>query len=174
MICDRRASWPEKEAFALLPTAMMTASNSPITHYETLRIAPSSTSAEVKEAYHRVLLSSHPDKQTGLSKTDFDIAALKEAYLTLSDPVARAAYDASLSQTQLRDPSGGPRPAQVISFDEFVQVGDGDGAQWTHDCRCGGTYAISEADLERDTHLVACERCSEVIYIGYELVDEGE
>ena len=142
------------------------------TLYDSLRITKSATSQEIKAAYHQALLRSHPDKQKGPLKSDFDIATLKRAYLTLSDPVARAAYDASLAQTREAQTLGGPRPAQVISFDEFVEAADGEGVRWTHACRCGGSYIISESDLDNDTHLIACERCSEVVYVGYDIVEE--
>jgi diphthamide biosynthesis protein 4 len=65
----------------------------------------------------------------------------------------------------------GPRPAQVISLEDFEEVEEG---EWKHPCRCGGTYNVAEEDMDAGRHLVGCESCSEVVWVGYELVnDEG-
>lgn len=136
--------------------------------------------AEVKDAYHRVLLASHPDKQissTGNANVnvEFDIALLKTAYLTLSDPVLRAEYDISMRRRREEGTRlvTRPRPAQIISLDDFTECSANDAVQfWSHVCRCGGSYVITEDDIEDERHMIACERCSEVIYVGYEVLDE--
>jgi len=99
------------------------------------------------------------------------MGAIKEAYLTLSDPALRRAYDASLT----RHPA--PRPAQVVSLEDFAVRYDNsddqnDSAMYTYPCRCGGMYRISEAQLEKDVHLVGCDACSEIIWVGYEVEEE--
>ena len=38
-------------------------------------------------------------------------------------------------------------------------------------CGCGGRYHITEADMERGQHVVGCSSCSEVVWVGYEVVD---
>lgn len=70
----------------------------------------------------------------------------------------------------------GPRPAQVVSLEEFDEVeGRGeDSGEWTYGCRCGGTYRITEADMEKGQHVVGCSSCSEVVWVGYEAVDPDE
>ncbi|KAI5119838.1 hypothetical protein M0805_008404 [Coniferiporia weirii] len=159
------------------------------THYQLLRVSASASQEEIKSAYHRVLLSSHPDKkklldrctEKGLgveSANTFDIARIQEAYRTLMNPEARAAYNESLVLSAYASSfaAAGPRPAQVVSLEEFTCIEADDPAQesWTYACRCGGSYAISETELEDDLHMIACERCSEVIYVGYEALGIGE
>jgi len=61
----------------------------------------------------------------------------------------------------------GPRPAQIVSLEEFEEQ---DNISWCYECRCGGTYRIREDDLERGQHLVGCGSCSEVVWVGYELL----
>lgn len=79
----------------------------------------------------------------------------------------------------------GPRPAQVISLEDFEEGGhsnhggsgiEGDGeSAWHHGCRCGGIYIITGEDMEKGHHIVGCNSCSEVVWVGYELrEDEGE
>jgi len=130
---------------------------------------------EIKAAYHRVLLSSHPDKRSlqcnsRHNGSDIDIAQLKNAYQTLCSPSLRAAHDAALLYVAGKGPSGsGPRPAQVISLEEFD--GDDEAGRWWHVCRCGGSYVISEEDMESGHHLVGCDGCSEVIWVGFEIAE---
>lgn len=124
-------------------------------------------------AYHRALLLHHPDKQVLVSRDistrerpRLAVALLKEAFETLSTPDLRAKYDA----IRTRHPSG-PRPAQVLSLADFTELEEG---IWHHDCRCSGSYTIMEAEMERGQHLVGCGSCSEVIWVGYELVEDVE
>lgn len=139
-------------------------------YYELLQVPRTASSADIKASYHRLLLSRHPDKsspskgnQTG---ADADIGSLKEAFTTLSSPESRMRYDFELSSSP-SDLSSRPsrsRPAHVVSLEDFEDLGQ----VWVHGCRCGGRYAIREADMENGVHLVACSGCSEVIWVGYE------
>lgn len=100
-----------------------------------------------------------------------DVNLLKRAFLTLSTPDLRVKYDTARAR-----PHSGPRPAQVVSLEEFTEHKsvDPDGLCWIYDCRCGGTYRIAERDMEQDQHLVGCSSCSEVVWVGYEVADEDE
>ncbi|KAK7057564.1 DnaJ domain-containing protein [Favolaschia claudopus] len=130
--------------------------------YSLLNVDSGASSADIKTAYHRALLTAHPDKNPQSSQTD--VAAIKEAYRILSTPSLRAKSDQEHSKRK------GPRPAQVISLTEFDEV-EGDDS-WVHSCRCGGIYIITGAEMERGLHLVPCTSCSETVWIGYELVEE--
>jgi hypothetical protein len=66
----------------------------PTTHYSTLGLSSSATDADVKAAYRRLALETHPDKGGDAER----FKAVAAAYATLSDPSARAAYDAELSR----------------------------------------------------------------------------
>ncbi|KAI1793079.1 hypothetical protein LXA43DRAFT_942897 [Ganoderma leucocontextum] len=137
-------------------------------YYAILSIPPSATPAEIKAAYHRLLLASHPDKRAS-GKAGIDIGLLKDAFSTLYTPELRVQYD------RLRLSSGkqlGPRPAQVISLEEFDEAD----SRWTNACRCGGTYVVTEEMLDAGHHLVGCASCSEVVWVGYEVAEaeEGE
>ena len=138
--------------------------------YAVLSLSRSATHAEIKTAYHRALLLYHPDKQIiqDRQRNAVDIDLLKKAFSTLSNPDLRVKYD--LSKTSA--PSG-PRPAHVVSLEEFVEhEGDNpEDAYWSYECRCGSTYRITEHDMELGQHLVGCVSCSEVIWVGYELVE---
>ena len=140
-------------------------------YYAILSISSNASPSEVKAAYHRALLVYHPDKQTPDEITvPIDMDLLKQAFTTLYDPELKANYDAARTarMTQL-----GPRPAQVISLDDFTQQGDAD-ERWTYPCRCGGDYVVTGETLDREEHLVGCTSCSEVVWAGYEAIEDAE
>ncbi|KJA28587.1 hypothetical protein HYPSUDRAFT_129372, partial [Hypholoma sublateritium FD-334 SS-4] len=142
--------------------------------YQLLSVPRDASLAEIKSAYHRALLKSHPDKRNASnSDNHVDIALIKEAYTTLSNDEDRAAHNAHLKQ-QIHTVAG-PRPAQVISLEEFdeessgIAEEDSEGGPWRYSCRCGGSYLITTTSMEKGEHLIACGSCSEIIWVGYEL-----
>ena len=139
-------------------------------YYALLSVSRASSASEIKLAYHRALLASHPDKQRSVSSTnavDVDVGLIQRAYVTLTTPDLRIKYDSERLHAKT-----GPRPAQVVSLEEFLEnADDAEGGIWTYDCRCGGCYIIKEDEMERDQHLVGCTGCSEVVWVGYELAD---
>ncbi|THV08161.1 hypothetical protein K435DRAFT_641055 [Dendrothele bispora CBS 962.96] len=153
-----------------------------IDFYQILSILPTSSLPQIKSAYHRALLKHHPDKQINhrsSSVTEYtSISTIKQAYLTLSDPVLRAEYDATYNHARNFLGGTGPRPAQLISLSDFTESSPSsfDFFEYTYPCRCGGIYRINEAQMERGDHLVGCESCSEVVWVGFEAVtgDEDE
>ncbi|KAF8531531.1 hypothetical protein JB92DRAFT_3080936 [Gautieria morchelliformis] len=139
--------------------------------YAVLSVPRDAPTLDIKQAYHRILLTTHPDKRKckDTASPPFDVGLLQQAYLTLSDQASRKAYDASLEASEARSTSC-PRPAQVVSLEEFILAGDdADGERWTYACRCGGTYQVDQQQLEEDQHLLGCDSCSEVIWVGYEV-----
>lgn len=148
----------------------MTSKLAPVDFYAMLCIPRNALPLDVKRAYHRLLLSSHPDKRKPHDDAfpPHDVGLLRQAYLTLSDPASRGAYDAILATHDAHTVSG-PRPAQVVSLEEFTGSMDDSGVEhWTYACRCGGAYRTNDAQLEEDLHLIGCDSCSEVIWLGYE------
>ncbi|KAH9041330.1 hypothetical protein EDB85DRAFT_1886540 [Lactarius pseudohatsudake] len=113
-------------------------------YYTLLGVTRSASPDTVKAAYHRALLRIHPDKQRQ----------------SADNPSPRKA----------------PRPAQVVSLEDFdfsdSEGPDGTVSIWSLTCRCGGMYKVTEDDLERGRHLIGCENCSEVVWVGYEMVEE--
>lgn len=75
--------------------------------YEVLGVARSATVVEMRHAYRRLALAHHPDRAGPASAPRF--AAIADAYRVLSDPLARATYDASLAdQASWRRRDAGP------------------------------------------------------------------
>lgn len=143
-----------------------------IDYYELLSVSRGASIAEIKAAYHRALLIFHPDKQLpSTASRTVDIATLKNAYTALSSPRIRAQYDAQLRDTLS---TTGPRPAQIISLEEFAEEATTGSGSWCYQCRCGGYYRVSEGDLERGQHLIGCDSCSEVVWVGYQLAEGME
>jgi curved DNA-binding protein CbpA len=67
------------------------------TYYDVLGLPASDSQLslrEIKAAYHRALLTTHPDKVLGTSGAEVDL--IKEAFKVLSDDILRKEYDAKI------------------------------------------------------------------------------
>ncbi len=62
-------------------------------YYETLGVARNAPEAEIKQAYRRLAMKLHPDRNPGDKTTEAKFKEAKEAYEVLSDAQKRAAYD---------------------------------------------------------------------------------
>jgi hypothetical protein len=65
------------------------------THYDNLRVTRNATPGVIKAAYRALSHEFHPDKNPGRDTTRI-MEIINEAYAVLSDPAARARYDAAL------------------------------------------------------------------------------
>ncbi|KAF9072726.1 hypothetical protein BDP27DRAFT_1382014 [Rhodocollybia butyracea] len=135
----------------------MLSDSSSIDFYEILALARTASAVDVKAAYHRALITHHPDKNTSKPST-VHIATIKKAY----------EYDVQLQQKIANISS---RPAQVISLEDFEEDPVDDTA-WTYPCRCGAVYRITESDMEIGSHIIGCSGCSELVWVGFELATE--
>ena len=63
--------------------------------YATLNISKSASKAEIKKAYHKAALSSHPDKvpEDQREEADIKFKTVSQAYEILSDDQSRDLYD---------------------------------------------------------------------------------
>jgi molecular chaperone DnaJ len=86
------------------------------THYETLGVARTASSAEIRDAYRRLARQHHPDSAAGRDAEA--MTAINEAYRVLGDPARRATYDAGTRQTPTVSAApapGAPGPVVVPS-----------------------------------------------------------
>lgn len=61
--------------------------------YRVLKVSRNATTIEIKEAYRRLAMELHPDRNDGCEKKAKDFKDASEAYNTLSDKAKRNAYD---------------------------------------------------------------------------------
>lgn len=85
-----------------------------MTHYETLRVPRDASPEQIKHAFRERALQTHPDMRRGrpadIRRASREFDALHQAYVTLIDPVARAAYDASLNRAEQAETPGTVAP----------------------------------------------------------------
>lgn len=62
-------------------------------YYEILGVAPNASEADIKQAYRRMAMKFHPDRNPGNQEAEVRFKEAKEAYEILTDPQKRAAYD---------------------------------------------------------------------------------
>lgn len=63
-------------------------------HYAVLGVPPEAPVDEIKRAYRRLALASHPDRHPGDVEAEERFRTISTAYAVLSDPAQRARYDA--------------------------------------------------------------------------------
>ncbi|MCL2538644.1 MAG: molecular chaperone DnaJ [Alphaproteobacteria bacterium] len=61
--------------------------------YEILGVARGATDAEIKKAYHKLVMQHHPDKNAGNAASEEKFKEINNAFDILKDPQKRAAYD---------------------------------------------------------------------------------
>jgi molecular chaperone DnaJ len=62
-------------------------------YYEALGLPRNATEAELKQAYRRLAMKFHPDRNPGDAEAEASFKEIKEAWEVLKDPRKRAAYD---------------------------------------------------------------------------------
>ena len=62
-------------------------------YYEILAVSRSATESELKQAYRRLAVQYHPDKNPGDTEAEEKFKEINEAYQVLSQPETRARYD---------------------------------------------------------------------------------
>ncbi len=84
-----------------------------VTLYDTLRVAPDASAADIRDAYRREARLHHPDRSEGDAAA---MAAINDAYHVLIDPARRAVYDAELRgpRTTSHRPTEAPAAATVV------------------------------------------------------------
>lgn len=72
------------------------------THYMVLGVNPNASERDIKQAYYKLALRFHPDKNSGDSAAADKFKEVGGAYAVLSDPDDRKKYDLFLNQTKVQ------------------------------------------------------------------------
>ncbi|KAK3395862.1 hypothetical protein B0T20DRAFT_47182 [Sordaria brevicollis] len=183
------------------------------TLYEILSLSPTSdlSPAQIKQAYRRALLTHHPDKSStrhqssssssttttttttaSTREAKYTIDQISHAYTTLSSPLLKTKYDASLRtlQRSFTNPHSTEEDFQTgidtIDLDELeflegtVQNGGNGKDTWYRSCRCGNErgFALTEEDLEENADLgevlVQCQDCTIWLRVVYVVAEDDE
>src|SRR5258707_7667285 len=74
--------------------------------YLTLGVARTASDDEIKRAYRKLAMQSHPDRNNGSAEAEAKFKEITEAYDVLRDPNKRATYD-RFGEAGLRGGGGG-------------------------------------------------------------------
>jgi curved DNA-binding protein CbpA len=99
---------------AFYASALLRASSTPSSHYETLGISSTATASEIKRQYFSLSKQCHPDRNPDDPTASTRFVEVSEAYHVLSVPDKRAAYDHQLQEAsgrRPRAPHGGHAPS---------------------------------------------------------------
>ena len=88
-------------------------------YYTLLELLPTATGADIKKAWHEQIQVWHPDRfnhsPTLHRKAEARTQLINQAYQTLSDPIARTRYDATVQPSSSPQPSPRPSPQSYAS-----------------------------------------------------------
>jgi len=94
-------------------------------YYDALDVKPDATELEIKKAYRKLAITTHPDKNPGDETAHERFQAVGEAYQVLSNKDARAAYD-KYGKEKAMPSQGFEDPAEFFSMifggDAFVDI----------------------------------------------------
>ena len=117
-------------------------------YYKVLDLSRTASEAEIKQAYRRLAMKFHPDRNPGDAASEDSFKEAKEAYEVLSEPGKRAAYDQFGHAGVEAGRGDGVDPSQVFG-DIFGEVfGDIFGGG-----RRGGRQVLRGADLRYELAL---------------------
>ncbi|KAI9664601.1 MAG: hypothetical protein M1821_006047 [Bathelium mastoideum] len=86
-------------------SARVRQNDSPPNHYETLELSPHASPTEIKKQFYTLSKRHHPDLHPTDPNASARFVAIITAYTTLSNPTARARYDASVFPASSRSGS---------------------------------------------------------------------
>ena len=134
--------------------------------YAVLGVAPSSTLAEIRAAYHAAARATHPDSAPAPS-APARFHAVQRAWGALQSAELRAAYDAARARcAAVRAAAAAAAPVREdVRCDALQPPAGGGGLQ--HPCRCGAAFALSDEDVAARAELVQCGGCSLFIRVVY-------
>lgn len=89
--------------------------------YITLGLERTASDDEIKQAYRRLAMKYHPDKNSGSKEAEEKFKELTEAYDVLRDPQKRAAYD-RYGEAGLRGAAGGAGGFHHVDLSEALNI----------------------------------------------------
>lgn len=71
-------------------------------YYDILGVEQNSSTEQIKQAYRKLAMKHHPDRNEGNSASEAEFKKINEAYMTLSDEAKREQYDHKLMAQRFR------------------------------------------------------------------------
>jgi len=101
-------------------------------YYALLNVSKTATAEEIRQAYKRESLRTHPDRFAKATETERKMAtekfqAVADAYYVLSDPARRKEYDVLFSSKRAGDKTSDPKASSSF-FTQFASMFGGAGA----------------------------------------------
>ena len=130
--------------------------------YSILEVSQDASLSEIKKSFQKLALIHHPDKQVSTSPDPSAFQKLSMAWGILSVEEERKRYDADYYNRNVALKSTGPFHEHV-PFEEFIEGN----TEYSHPCRCGDFYTLTERDILLKLDIVYCRSCSLYVIVDY-------
>ncbi|KAJ3430713.1 diphthamide biosynthesis protein [Anaeramoeba flamelloides] len=156
-------------------------------HYQVLGVGESSSLQEIKTAYKRLVLKTHPDRYKKSKDNEKlpSFVSVQLAYEILRSKKRRALFNQQLERTkkEIEEEKENEtdlyklldRQAPVMGSVDIDEM-DWDGYKkvFHYPCPCGGRFEVSQEDLEEGIPIAICDCCSLAIYVIYDIEEDGD
>ncbi|ORC92744.1 chaperone DnaJ protein [Trypanosoma theileri] len=162
----------------------------PLSPYDILEVPSSASIAEIRAAFKRLALLTHPDKIHNVNQLGDNMILLrepqpfhviKEASEILMDPLRRAQYDHGQQQSYVRSVGVVSDTYDLSEFDlkdERILCRSDEKENnvviirvYALECRCGGSFELfltqQESEMQEIEKLCECDCCSLVISVTW-------
>jgi hypothetical protein len=92
------------------------------TYYSLLNIPTTATADDIRRAYQKQALATHPDRNNNTRESVEQFQRVADAYIILSDPARRAAYDSSMARASTSEFSAVHTDAESVFGDAFEEM----------------------------------------------------
>ena len=132
--------------------------------YKQLDIDRNASHSQVKQAYQKLALIYHPDKNVKNENAELSEKFVKidKAWKILGDMESRKMYDAKWKQREMAQEWPIQEDVHIEEFEEEEE----EQCYWT-ECRCSGQYILRQLDVDIKVNFALCNSCSLCIRVLY-------
>ncbi|KAJ3121080.1 Diphthamide biosynthesis protein 4 [Nowakowskiella sp. JEL0407] len=145
------------------------------TYYDVLGVRRESDGDEIRRKYFALALKLHPDKNAlvnldckHLKTVELEFQTINNAYETLKDPEKRLNYDNMLAASKKEGIVYSEVDLDDMTFYDEQDLSYFVEGHYEYLCRCGGTYKVTEEELEAGVKKVDCSSCSLQVILLYQ------
>ena len=135
--------------------------------YDILQCKQDASHEELKRSYQELILKYHPDKNMDEKTCSEQFVKVSKAWKILGDPHLREQFDNRWNERCIARSFPIQDEVDISEFIPLEEREDENEDVYSYNCRCGGRYLLTSADMTMKFDIVCCDTCSLAIEILY-------